>query len=193
MTNQNDPFDDALDESEEKWISEAAEGRQERWEERVVKRLTNAHIGAPSAYAVIRELKNEIMEKTGEPRLFFDSFLLLYPQFPIWLCCRPIPYAHDRTDYGNFFVKSEHLFTSIYRKAKVDVPAEWGDKPYGVVFEMLNKGSPFNLLHNHYVPLYPFKGVRLQLGDPKGAPDGPIWLDNLDIFLQSIGWAKGAE
>lgn len=190
---RNDPFEEPLGESEQAWITEKAEVRQERWEERVIKRLISSRVGASASSAVVRTLKNESLEKTAEPRLTFDAFLGEFGSFPTWLISQPIPFAHDRTDYKDFNAKHEHLFARIYREAQIQVPASWGDKPMGIVFEMMNKNSQFNILHNHLVPPPPIKGSTVRIHDPKALPDGSIYLEPLDFYLYSIHWPLASE
>lgn len=188
MSNTNDPFDDALAESEERWISERTGARQERWEERVIKRLVQAHVGAPAAASILREMREEVRERTGEPRLLFDSFVAVYPRFPVWIVSKTIPYAHDHVSYGEMQAKKEHWFRRLYAESMSSVPETWGDKPVGIVFEMLNVNAQFNILHNANLVL-PEEVVGTRYSMPKRKGIGPLHLEPLDLFMCAIAWS----
>lgn len=190
--NPNDPLDDSLEESEARFVSEKSEARQERWEGRVVKRLVQSHVGASAAVSILRAMKEEVGERTDMPRLTFDGFIAAFPKFPVWIVSRPIPFAHSHVDYGEFQSKHEHWFSLIYREAVLNISDDWGDRPVGIVFEMLNKHAQFNILHNHFVEAPGVKGATIRIVDPKNLP-GPIYLEPLDFFLYSIGWFGTGE
>jgi hypothetical protein len=189
----DDPLGDALEESSHFVDDDLVASRASKWEERVVRKIIQSRFDATASVAIVRELRNEVREKTGESRLLFSTFMDKYPFFPVWLVCRPIMYAYDRVDYSNFQAKSEHMFVRVYRESQHLVPGNWEDRPVGIVFEMLHKNSPFNVVHNHKIDMYPFKGARVLLGDPKNLPNFPLWLDRFDLFLSGIGWSTDSE
>ena len=189
MTNPNDPFDEALEGADERFVSERAGDRQARWETRVITKLVTLHAGSQAAGDVLREMKTYMDELTGQPALTFDTFLQMYPNFPVWLVSRPIYRAFEKTGYGDFQTKYEHLFSKVWRECADAVPANAEGKPVGVVFEILNQNSQFNIVHNHRIlNLYEpkIKGGRYEFYDPKSK----LWLvfEPLDFFLDSIGW-----
>jgi hypothetical protein len=192
--NRNDPLEEGLEGSEERFVSEKDEARQERWEERVIKCLVQAHVGATAAASIIREMKNDLFEKTNSYHLTFDAFIAVFPKFPIWIVSRPIPFAHNHVAMVEMRTKKEHWFRRIYRESLANVPDYWDEKPIGVMFEMLNSGGQFNILHNHHttMPNVELEG-ELRISFPCRKGSLALHLDTVDLYLHSIGWFGTGE
>lgn len=191
MLNLNDPFDEALEDSDERFVGANAGYRQKRWEERVVKRLVQAHVGATDAALVIREMKGEVSERTDSSTLTFDQFISFYPSFPVWLVCQPIPYAHQHVGLAELNAKKEHWFRKLFNKAEIHLPEYWHGS-FGLVFEMVNMNSQFNLLHNYDCKSSDagdIPGVRITFPFRLGS-GGPICLEPLDLFLSAVAWLQ---
>jgi len=185
----NDPLDDALEEFGAQDIGEKAQRRQEKWEERVVKKL----ILGDRAHQVVRWLKNEARDRTGEPALLFEDFMAHHTTFPIWLHCQEIPYAFKliRADF-NGKPKNNRLI-KLYLAAHDHIPDYWGDGPFGLVFEMLNqKSTPFYVVHNLFRPSMA-EGCRESITFKSKGEIRTAYIDNFDIFLPSIGWVANPE
>lgn len=191
-----DPFEEELEGSEERFISERSADRQERWEDRVVRRIVQARFTtAADGAAAIASMRSSLREQTDRTALTMEILSQHFPSFPMWIISRPIPYAHKHVDYGEFQAKREHWFVKLWKESLLTASNMTDYRPVGLVFEMVNKNSQFNLLHNHQRRKWPqIKGASVVINDPKNAPEGPLWLEPLDFYLASINWTpKSSE
>lgn len=168
--------------------------RDQRWEESVVKRILKAGGHAQ----MIHELLRESAETTDEARLYFDTFLEAFPDFPVWLHCRKIPYMYQ-TALDELLDPRQAKRSKIYRaysKARDEVPGHWDDRPVGLVFELLHAGGRFKIFHDGQHDLSggaELASARCRIVIPEGQQRKVYWLDNLDYFLRLIGWTRDAN
>lgn len=187
--NQHDDFDEALNAAESDWKIKKQALTDQRWEENVLKRV----LSAGGHNQLIRELKREVGEATDEPRLYFDTFIEAFPNFPLWLHCHKIPYVFE-TDARQFYSTKLWRRTKIHKdwlEALDRVPDYWGQRPVGLVFEWLHASGQHKIYHNCGVNLQrDFPHSRLELTLPVEDGHTHFWLDNLDDFLKIIGWSN---
>ncbi len=127
-------MDDFLDNDNLNSLSEYIKEREFAYEEKVVKQLLkNFSISDRLPY-----LKSRCKAKTGRSNLQFEWFNDLYPDFPVFLTIRRIPYVHKVTFknlFGNFTT------TPIYKALEDVIDISESSLARGVVFNWPGIGT----------------------------------------------------
>jgi hypothetical protein len=151
------------------------------YEERIVKKLL-VHLGLAGSAA---ELAKRAKEKTGKARLSFEWFYEEYPDFPIYLVMRRIPFAF-KVGVKDLFNKfcSTPMFKA-WEEFRDEAPVE--DKPIGLVFDWPGVAGTQMIMHNGANGYFDFDNrVRIVRSIGRGRNVEPITVEQFIPFLDEL-------
>jgi hypothetical protein len=172
--NPDDLLSDVFDRAAEaKSVSMAA------YEERVVKKmLGKAQLGDQA-----KQIAYRVKDLTGKARVNFSWFYSEYPDFPIWLGIRKVPYVHKLSVSDLFNKWSSLPFMQMWADLCDESPDS--DKPVGLIFDWPGVKGTQLVLHNYKVD-FDVNSLRIIRKIGQGKLAELVYLEQFEPFFDLV-------
>ncbi len=181
-------LDDALkDVYRSDQIQASRDAARAGYEEKIVKKiLTAANLGTE-----IRDMAMDMQTRVGKARVTLAAFYESYPDFPVQLTARKLPFVYQ-VSFKDIFNK--FCSTPIFKTWDEYRDECASDKPIGLVFDWPGVSGTQMIIHNDTVLSDANNQVRLTrlIGNPLNPNSFVITVEQFEGYLQNIirRWAR---
>jgi hypothetical protein len=150
------------------------------YEEKVVKKILAAG-GLPQ---IGRDIADLVKDRTGKAKVTLGVFYEFYPNFPIKLVIKRIPYVYTVTVSDMFnSLKAIQVFTT-WEELFDELGDE--DKPFGIIFDWPGVKGTQMVVHNMSDVNLDLNDVRVVRRIGKGADAQTLYLERFQPFMDTV-------